>query len=109
MSLGKGTGEWTNGQAPQRELGMPSTSEMLQKVRIWPAPAEPIRFKSELVLLLLQLFVIKSLTKSCLLTKSMITKLRWICVLRCFFEQAANGFREGLRLDELTDFGGDLF
>jgi len=40
---------------------------------------------------------------------SMITKLRWICVLRCFFEQAANGFREGLRLDELTDFGGDLF
>jgi putative transposase len=40
---------------------------------------------------------------------SMITKLRWIWVLSGFFEQAANGFREGLRLDELTDFGGDLF
>jgi hypothetical protein len=39
----------------------------------------------------------------------MITKLRWICVLRGIFEQAANGFREGLRVDELTDFGGDLF
>ena len=40
---------------------------------------------------------------------AMFTKLRWICVLRGVFEQAANGFREGLRVDELTDFGGNLF
>ena len=40
---------------------------------------------------------------------SMITKLRWIWVLRGFFEQAANGFWEGLGMDELTDFGGDFF
>ena len=39
----------------------------------------------------------------------MIAKLRWIWVLRGFFEEAANGFWEGLGVDELTDFGGDFF
>ena len=41
--------------------------------------------------------------------KTMIAKLRWIWVLRGFFEEAANGFWEGLGVDELTDFGGDFF
>ena len=52
MPLGNGMGSTMYGTAPQRENGIARIREWSQKVRVWFMPAEPIRFKSELVLTL---------------------------------------------------------